>query len=357
MLMVAEPSTRASVDGRLARGARQGDSVGSPFSRDQLVEVQRARILAGAIQVVGERGASNIAVAEIVQRAGVSRRTFYDLFADRGECLAATFDDALGVAEASVLPAVREQHGWLARLRAGVNAFMSFLDEQPQLGRLLVCDSLSGGKALADWRAQVVARLVAFVDEGRDQGPKGGEVPAMQAAGSVGGVLAILQNLLAGEEAVSFSELASSLVAMIVMPYLGRAVARRELERPVPQAPVPAGSRSQPLPVLSLKEAGMRLTYRTMRVLLAIAEHPGASNRQIGELAEIGDQGQISKLLRRLQRADLVLNDGLAPGQGAPNVWRLTATGRRLTDGVGADTASVSPLRQNRGKHNPRREK
>ena len=357
--MVAEASSPVIGDGGVpvSRGARRDQIGGSSFRRDQLVEVQRSRILAGAVQAVSERGASNIAIAEIVQRAGVSRRTFYDLFADRDDCLAATFEDVLGVAEASVLAATQDQDGWLARLRAGVNAFMFFLDEQPQLGRFLVCDSLTGGRVLAEWRAGVVARLVAFVDEGRDQTAQAAQVPSMQANGSVGGVLAILQNLLASEEPVSFIELAPSLVAMIVTPYLGRTVARRELERPAPPTQISTTPSTRSMSPVALKDVGMRLTYRTMRVLLAIAEHPGASNRQIGELAEIGDQGQISKLLRRLQRADLVLNDGLAPGQGAPNVWRLTATGRRLTDGVGAGAVSVSPLRQSRGKHNPRREK
>ena len=41
----------------------------------------------------------------------------------------------------------------------------------------------------------------------------------------------------------------------------------------------------------------MRLTYRTVRVLGAVGEHPGASNREIAERAGISDQGQISKLL------------------------------------------------------------
>ena len=357
--MVAEPRSWLVGDSgaSVARAAHGGGSEGSPFGRDQLVEVQRSRLLAGAVQVVAERGVANVAVAEIVQRAGVSRRTFYDLFADRDECLAAAFEDALAILSARVLPVVCEQRSWLAQVRAGVDALLCFLDEEPQVGRLLVCDSLAGSGGLVELRAHVLAQLVEFVNEGCREASRAAEVPVMQAEGTVGGVLAILQNLYASEDTVRFTELAPSLVSMIVMPYLGRVVARRELGRPAPSSLTPGSAHALTLPASSFKDAGMRLTYRTMRVLLAIGEHPGASNREIGELAEIGDQGQISKLLRRLNRADLVLNEGLAPGQGAPNVWRLTATGRRLTDGVSANTASVSPLRQRRGKHNPRREK
>lgn len=83
----------------------------------------------------------------------------------------------------------------------------------------------------------------------------------------------------------------------------------------------------------------MRLTYRTVRVLMAIAEHPGASNRLIAEIAEITDQGQISKLLGRLQRAGMLTNSGLGPGTGAPNAWTLTPSGRQVADSIRTHTA------------------
>ena len=57
-----------------------------------------------------------------------------------------------------------------------------------------------------------------------------------------------------------------------------------------------------------LRGLGMRLTYRTMRVLLAIGVHPGASNREVGDASGIRDQGQISKLLTRLEDLGLIQN-------------------------------------------------
>ena len=71
----------------------------------------------------------------------------------------------------------------------------------------------------------------------------------------------------------------------------------------------------------------MRLTYRTVRVLMAVAEHPGASNRAIGMTAGIPDQGQASKLLARLRRLGLIQNKGGDPARGEPNAWTLTTTG------------------------------
>jgi DNA-binding IclR family transcriptional regulator len=74
----------------------------------------------------------------------------------------------------------------------------------------------------------------------------------------------------------------------------------------------------------------MRVTYRTVRVLSFIAEHPGASNREIAKGSGVLDQGQISRLLTRLARLDLAENVGHGPARAAMNAWRLTPRGAHL---------------------------
>jgi DNA-binding MarR family transcriptional regulator len=76
-----------------------------------------------------------------------------------------------------------------------------------------------------------------------------------------------------------------------------------------------------------LRDLEMRLTYRTVRVLLAIAARPGTSNREVGLAAGIEDQGQISKLLTRLDKLGLIHNSGAGRARGAPNAWTLTDQG------------------------------
>jgi DNA-binding MarR family transcriptional regulator len=80
----------------------------------------------------------------------------------------------------------------------------------------------------------------------------------------------------------------------------------------------------------------MRLTYRTARVLGEIAEHPGSSNRQVADRVGISDQGQISKLLARLERLGLIEQAGGEPARGGPNAWALTPTGRQVAEGIRA---------------------
>ena len=85
----------------------------------------------------------------------------------------------------------------------------------------------------------------------------------------------------------------------------------------------------------------MRLTYRTMRVLVSVAEHPASSNRAVGQHAGIGDQGQASKLLARLHKLGLVENQGGDPARGEPNAWVLTSTGQQVHESI-ADLGSAS---------------
>ncbi len=72
---------------------------------------------------------------------------------------------------------------------------------------------------------------------------------------------------------------------------------------------------------------GVRSTYRTARVLTAIAANPGASNRAVAAAAGIVDEGQTSRLLKRLAGLGLIENIANDREPGEANAWRLTARG------------------------------
>jgi AcrR family transcriptional regulator len=298
--------------------------------QSQLAQIQRARIVGAMLDSVTDRGAGSVSVADVVERSGVSRRTFYELFDDREDCFFAAFEQALSYASERVVPAYLGEKGWRERVRAGLIALLSFFDQEPQIGRVLIVESLAGGSRTLERRGELVATLTSIVEAGASEAKTA--LPALTGEGIVGGVTAVIQRRLIEEPSTPLVELANPLMSMIVLPYLGPNTARRELERATP-TPSPETVEH----IFSgdpLKAAGMRLTYRTVRVLMAIAEHPGASNRLIGDSAEIKDQGQVSKLLGRLQRVGMVANSELGPGQGTPNAWTLTSAGRGVTDSI-----------------------
>jgi Mn-dependent DtxR family transcriptional regulator len=93
-----------------------------------------------------------------------------------------------------------------------------------------------------------------------------------------------------------------------------------------------------------LADVNLRLTHRTARVLEGIAELSGRgsdpSNREVATLAGVSDPGQISKLLRRLERLGLLVNTGAGHAKGEPNAWGLTPKGERVTEGIRVHSAS-----------------
>jgi AcrR family transcriptional regulator len=300
---------------------------------------QRTRILESMAEAMSARGldGGSVTTGEVLERAGVPSEIFYALFVDRDTCLLAACELALARARKRIVVAYDAEPRWLDAVKAGLGALLRFLEDEPALGRLLIIYSMSGGEQLLRRRAQVLATLAEVVDRGRYETAAERHQPAaIVGEGVVGAVIAVLQNrLLRDDDRTGVTELFGSLVSIIVLPYLGVGVARRELVRPVPPARVPGVGMAADG---SLKEGDVRLTYRTARVLSAIADYPGASNREVADRAGIVDQGQISKLLGRLQAAALIVKIGDArTTRGAPNAWRLTDRGELLLARIRGD--------------------
>jgi DNA-binding MarR family transcriptional regulator len=150
-------------------------------------------------------------------------------------------------------------------------------------------------------------------------------------------VLAVLHARIAQRTGESLMGLAGPLTGMLVLPYEGAAAARRELRRPAPPSAARSHETERTDPI---RAAGIRLTYRTARVLSVIAEHPGASNREVGSLAGINDQGQISRLLGRLERVGMIANQSRTLHRGERNSWALTPAGERAANSMRATVGS-----------------
>ncbi len=313
------------------------------LSRDKVDGIQRARILSAMASVVSEHGLPSASVSNVVSRAGVSRRTFYELFADREECFLATFDHALSFAGAAVLPEYERPGPWREQIRAGLAAFLEFLDEEPDLGAVCVVHSLGAGPPALERRRRIVQGLIAAVEAGGHEAGKrnGKAAPAgapLTGEGVVGAVLAVVHARLVQPTGRPMVELLGPLMHMIVLPYQGAAAANRELSRAAPKARArPRRPSGDPL-----RDLDMRLTYRTVRVLIAIATGPGASNRTVGEAAGIADQGQISKLLQRLTSLGLIENTGAGHSRGEANAWRLTGLGEEVERTIRAEATPAA---------------
>jgi AcrR family transcriptional regulator len=335
--------------------ASEGAGSGLPSAR--VAEMQRARLLSAAVAAFDELGYVDTTVADVTGRARVSRRTFYELFANGDECLAAVLDDAAVAVERELADAHPRPLRWLDRVRSGLWTILAFLDREPALARVCVVEAARGGPLLLERRERILARLTAAVDGGRLAGARGRAPTPLTAEGVVGATLSIVHARLAHRDGEPLRSLANDLMGMIVLPYHGAAAARRELEcklpavasplTTVPPAALPASGRDDAMAGDPLEGVRMRLTYRTLCVLEGIADCPGASNRQVADRAGIQDPGQISKLLMRLRRIGLLANTGVGHAKGEPNAWQLTPLGERITAQLSlnglANNACVAP--------------
>lgn len=334
---------------RRSRGRLEG--------RERVREVQRARLLAAALDVVGEHGWEGMTVARVTRHAGVSSKTFYEVFAEREDCFLGVFDGAVEQL-AAVAAGVYEREGeWAAKLRAALRALLEFLEYEPFLRRVVFIDAQEVGPKVAGSRTRVLERLVAIVDRGRRETAPGHRSPHSAAQGVLDGVLEVIERWLLQPrllrhtyplepQPVPMTDLLGELMSIVVMPYLGPDAAQRELARPAPLARRPRRSASSPAPPVAssrpvvdpLAGLGMRLTYRTLRVLEALAELGGRgsmggrapNNRQVADAAEISNHSQVSRLLARLQTLGLVENGNEHSEKKAPNTWRLTPRGEEI---------------------------
>lgn len=313
---------------------------------EQVVEIQRSRLLVAAVRAVDELGYTTTTVAHITQHARVSRRTFYELFANREECLLAALDGTAQRVRAQIEQTDLADLPWRERVRGGLWAILCFLDREPALARFCVVQSARGSQRMLERRDQLLRELARIVDEGCAEGARGTDCPPLTAEGLVGAALSIVYARLLRGEREPLTDLLGELMGMIVLPYAGSAAARREQTRPAPALPAAAASAStgaaRDAEEDPLQGVPMRFTYRTARVLEAVAVQPGVSNRRVGERAGITDQGQISKLLTRLERLGLLENLGIGHSKGEPNAWHLTATGHRVARHIGAYTESFT---------------
>ena len=294
-------------------------------ARDRVGAAQRLRIISAMVALASDRGAAFTTVSDVVDYAGVSRKTFYELFEDRGDCMLAAVEHAFMLAGERATAGCDGAERWVERVRGGLAELLRFFDEEPQLAQVCIVQSAAAGPDALACRGEVLLELARVVDQGRVLARR--QPPPLTAEGVVGGVLGVITTRLLTPGAGSMIDLLNLLMSLIVLPYRGHAVALKEQCRtasPHAKSPRPGSRRDV------LDDLPIRLTHRTMAVLATISNEPGLSNLEISERVGINDQGQISKLLARLSQRELTVNAAAGEPRGGANEWRLTSRGEEI---------------------------
>ncbi len=124
------------------------------LAREVVAASQRTRLIDAMAQMVAEKGYPATTVADVVERAGVSRRTFYEQFDDKEACFLAAYDAGLEAVLRRIGEAVEVNPAapWRERARAGVESFLALLASEPAFAQALQVEILTAGPAALDRR-------------------------------------------------------------------------------------------------------------------------------------------------------------------------------------------------------------
>ncbi len=195
--------------------------------REFVTHNQRERLIAGIAEAIAENGYSGTTIAHITRAAAVSRRTFYEHFSSKDECFVAAYDTVMTDLRERVSTAFDEEEEWPQAIKAGIDAMLTFLADQPNLARLCMVEALVAGPAVVERYDAAIQSFVPYFQEGRKGRPP--EVlsrlsPTTEEA-LVGGMVSLISRRIIAGKVDDLEELLPDLVEFTLTPYLGSAEA------------------------------------------------------------------------------------------------------------------------------------
>lgn len=138
------------------------------LSADDVAADQRQRMCAGIAGALAERGYARLTVDDVLKRSGVSRRTFYEQFEDKDDCLYAAYENAERRAWAAATEAVADTPAgdWPGRVHAGLAAILEFVAAEPDTARLFTLEARAAGPEMATRHSAALDRVAATLRAG-----------------------------------------------------------------------------------------------------------------------------------------------------------------------------------------------
>jgi AcrR family transcriptional regulator len=198
---------------------------------------QRARMLDAITRSVADKGYARVTVSDIVGLAGVSRRTFYEQFGDKEECLLAAAAEGTGAVLARIAESAQSvgpDASWREILGAGIDAYVSTLAANPQFTRTFLVDIPGTGPRAIQLRRDLRDRFVELYSfiarRATAEEPGLGEVPEIYLRALVGGTSELIHQHVLTSDPETIDELAPVIVQLASVVIRGAGV-----EAPAPR--------------------------------------------------------------------------------------------------------------------------
>lgn len=199
--------------------------------REAVTESQRNRIHQAMIEVVAARGYPETRVVDVIGVAGVSRKTFYELFDSKEDCFLAAYDVLLGNLLGEATDAFESRAGapWAERIAAALERLLQHMAKHPAEARFAIVDVLAAGpKALAR-RDAALRQFAGFLEAGRSE--TSFELPGITSPAIVGGINELLYSEILHGAIARLPSRLPDLMFWVTLPFLGPEGATAERER------------------------------------------------------------------------------------------------------------------------------
>jgi AcrR family transcriptional regulator len=183
------------------------------------------------IEVVSERGYPETRVVDVIGVAGVSRKTFYELFESKEDCFLAAYDVLLENLLGEAAGAFESTPGspWAERIADALEALLEHLSRHPDEGRFAIVEVLAAGpKALAR-RDAALRQFAGFLEPGRSETTV--ELPAITSLAVAGGINELLYSEILHGAVGRLPSRLPDLIFWVTLPFLGAEGATAERER------------------------------------------------------------------------------------------------------------------------------
>jgi AcrR family transcriptional regulator len=191
-----------------------------------VVENQRERIFYSLAVVCVARSYGDVTVRDIIEHAGVSRRTFYDLFHDKEACFIAAYDAVIARLLRAVSAAYSEgERPWAKRIATAVQAVIEQFVAEPERARLVIVEVLAAGRIALEHRDAALGRFATFFEPGQASlpGEMAGKETLTQAV--IGGLYEALYTAIVEDQTDQLPALVPDLLYCVLVPYLGHGAA------------------------------------------------------------------------------------------------------------------------------------
>jgi AcrR family transcriptional regulator len=190
------------------------------------------------VRVAAEKGYAATTITEVVEAAGVSSATFYELFDDKESCFLEAFGAVNDVVVAHVSAAYLAADGepWPRRIAAALRAMVELLSAEADIARLTMVEGTAAGDSARRIYGKALARFAPFLEEGREYAGQNDDLPADTARFAIGAATSIIFDEIRAGRGADLERILPDLVFAVLMPYLGPEAAEAEMRRVAAEA-------------------------------------------------------------------------------------------------------------------------